>query len=65
MENPIKMDDLGENPYCWKHPYVFFSCFMKICAKKTLDLKQEILEESLRYIVVQLDSPNNAHRVVK
>ena len=43
----------------------FFGCFMKICAKKTLDLEQEILEESLRYIVVQLDSPNNAHRVVK
>ena len=20
-ENPIKMDDLGENPYFWKHPY--------------------------------------------
>ena len=21
MENPIKMDDLGENPYFRKHPY--------------------------------------------
>jgi len=22
MENPIKMDDLGENPYFWKHPNI-------------------------------------------
>ena len=49
----------------WDIWYVVFWMFHKICAKKTLDLKQEILEESLRYIVVQLDSPNNAHRVVK
>ena len=27
MENPIKMDDLGENPYFWKHPNIEFSSF--------------------------------------
>ena len=30
MENPIEMDDLGENPYFWKYPYIYIStmCFV-------------------------------------